>query len=327
MTLCTLVLSSDQIETAARFLLNGEIVAFPTETVYGLGAPIFYPESIAKIYQIKNRPVDNPLIAHISNLEQLKSIAIDIPQEVERLAAAFWPGPLTIVCKRHPNVPAIASAGLDTIAVRMPNHPVALALIERVGEPLVAPSANLSGKPSPTVAAHVIEDLANSIAAVIDGGSSLIGIESTVVNLLGKHPVILRPGAITELALQEVLQRPVEFYSCSDGRHEGEQLSSPGMKYRHYAPKAPLKLFFDREKLFDYLIAQTEKVLLLSNDICFSLLANGAHFPLCSKTLYCSLRYADSEHFEQVLAYCDKNIIKDRALMDRLTRASAVVCV
>jgi len=318
MTMSTQLLTPDQIEIAARFLLDGQIVAFPTETVYGLGAPIFHPESIAKIYQIKKRPADNPLIAHISNLEQLKSIAIDIPQEVEQLAAAFWPGPLTIVCKRHPSVPAIVSAGLDTIAIRMPNHPVALALIERVGEPLVAPSANLSGKPSPTVAAHVLEDLANSIAAVIDGGSSNIGIESTVLNLLGKQPVILRPGAITEQALQEVLKRPVVFYSCA--AQEGAQLCSPGMKYRHYAPTAPLKLFFESEKLSAYLTEQKEKVLLLANGI--TLPIDCAHFPLCSKTLYRNLRYADAEHFEQVLAFCDEHILKDRALMDRLTRAS-----
>jgi L-threonylcarbamoyladenylate synthase len=320
MILSTQLLSAEQVEQAAAFLLEGKIVAFPTETVYGLGAPIFFPDSIAKIFQIKKRPADNPLIAHISNLEQLQLIAAEIPPEVERLAAAFWPGPLTLICKRHANVPSIVSAGLDTIAIRMPKHPIALSLIDKVGQPLVAPSANLSGKPSPTQAVHVLEDLAGAIVAVIDGGCAQIGIESTVLNLLGEKPTILRPGAITELSLQEVLQVPVGFYVAG-----GSSICSPGMKYRHYAPVAPLRLFFDRDKLVQYLSSQRGRVLLLTNDDALKVQCSCDSLFLNAQTLYSHLRHADVQRYEQVLIYCDAQLVKDRALMDRLMRAAAIV--
>ena len=202
-------LSPDQLQRAADLLKAGHLVAFPTETVYGLGAPIFSPEAIQSIFKVKGRPADNPLIAHVSSVEQVSRIALEIPEAFYRLAEVFFPGPLTVVLKRRPDVPSIVSAGLETIAVRMPSHPIALKLISLVDEPLVAPSANLSGMPSSTQAEHVLDDFDGKIAAVVDGGKTEIGIESTVINLLGETPILLRPGSISKEALEKVLGYPI----------------------------------------------------------------------------------------------------------------------
>ncbi|HHX87684.1 MAG TPA: threonylcarbamoyl-AMP synthase [Firmicutes bacterium] len=223
---------------AAAILSRGGLVAFPTETVYGLGATIDQIPTINRIFAVKGRPADNPLIVHISDREQLDRVVSYIPPAAECLMDRFWPGPLTLVLHRSPLIPSEISAGLPTVAVRMPAHPLALALIRATGVPVVAPSANLSGRPSPTTASHVLEDLACKIEAVLDGGSCRIGVESTVLDLTADRPVILRPGGVSREELEQVLGATVDH-----ARWGGEQSPpSPGMKYRHYSPKGSLLL-------------------------------------------------------------------------------------
>lgn len=283
------------IDDAAQLLTKGEIVAFPTETVYGLGACVFNEEAVAKIFRAKQRPMDNPLIVHILNMEQLGDLAVEIPDDFYKLAEQFFPGPLTIVLKKHPKVPSIVSAGLSTIAIRMPAHKIARELIKKAGQPLAAPSANLSGRPSATEASHVIEDFGG--IPVIDGGEATLGVESTVVYLIGE-PVLLRPGAISVEEIESVLGKSIREKTPSD------PIASPGMKHRHYAPLVPLKVFMDKKA---FLAAQTpgKKRLILQK--------------VSAKTLY---RFLRTPGYEEILVYCDEETIKDKALMDRLQRAA-----
>ncbi len=245
----TEILSPEQVQRAAELIKAGRLVAFPTETVYGLGASIFDPEAIQALFQAKGRPSDNPLIAHVHSVSQVEEIAQEIPDDFYLLARQFFPGPLSVVLKKRACIPMIASGGLDSIAVRMPSHPIALALIASVGAPLVAPSANLSGKPSSTTLKHVLEDFDGKIAAVIDGGQTDVGIESTVISLLGPIPVLLRPGSVTKEAIEEVLGVTLQVVSSSSS---GSVLS-PGMKYRHYAPRTPIRVFYALEDLSNHL--------------------------------------------------------------------------
>lgn len=223
---------------AAALIHAGGLVAFPTETVYGLGAAINDPEAIKKIFTVKSRPAANPLIVHIAHPDQFGEVAAAVPETARRLAGCFWPGPLSLVLPRAPEVSPLVSAGLSTVAIRMPDHPVALALIAAAKVPVAAPSANLSGRPSPTSARHVLEDLAGKIEAVLDGGPCPVGVESTVLDLSGARPVILRPGAITPEELAAVLgSTPVMAFA-----HAGNASPRPGMKFRHYAPRSRLYL-------------------------------------------------------------------------------------
>lgn len=217
-------------------------MAFPTETVYGLGANGLDPKAVAGIFRVKGRPQDNPLILHVARKETVYRMAAGVPEVAQRLMDAFWPGPLTIILPRGPEVLPEISAGLDSVALRMPAHPVALALIEETGAPVAAPSANLSGRPSPTTAGHVMEDLGDYIDVILDGGTAGIGVESTVLDLTKQVPVILRPGGITPEELAQVLDE-LQLDPAVLGNPSSElKPSSPGMKYRHYAPKAQLFL-------------------------------------------------------------------------------------
>lgn len=229
------------LEQCGALIRQGELVCFPTETVYGLGANALDADAVAKIFKTKNRPADNPLIAHISDFEMIEQVASSIPEEMKELTELFWPGPLTIVLPRKKELPNIVSAGLDTVAVRCPDHPIATALIRAAGVPIVAPSANLSGRPSPTCLSHCQEDLTGKIAAIIDGGECSIGLESTVLLPLGNHRVkILRPGGITVDMLKNVGFDVEVDPAVLNPVKEGQKVSSPGMLHRHYAPKAPL---------------------------------------------------------------------------------------
>ncbi len=229
-----------QIKEAAQKLKQNEVIAFPTETVYGLGGNAESDEAVLKIFEAKGRPVDNPLIIHIANREQIHSFIKEIPEQASRLMDAFWPGPLTIILEQKAgSLSDKATAGLATVAVRMPNHPVALALIEEAGLPLAAPSANLSGKPSPTTAAHVAADLMGRVSGIVDGGATGIGVESTVVDCTSEIPVILRPGGVTKEQLEEVIGEVSADPALTDDRQAPK---SPGMKYRHYAPNATFYL-------------------------------------------------------------------------------------
>lgn len=225
---------------AAELLARDEVVAFPTETVYGLGANAKSEIAVKKVYEAKGRPSDNPLIVHVASESQLDEFVEEIPPVAKRLMKEFWPGPLTLILKCKPGQLAKSvTAGLDTVAVRMPNHPVALHLIKASGLPIAAPSANTSGKPSPTTAKHVKEDLAGRIAGIVDGGSTGVGVESTVLDCTVDIPVILRPGGVTREQLEPIIGQVREEVALSK---KDETPKAPGMKYTHYAPKAPLTL-------------------------------------------------------------------------------------
>ena len=235
------------IAEAAGLIAAGEVVAFPTETVYGLGADGLQAEAVAKIFAAKGRPADNPLILHIADPEQIHALTTGLNANARALMETFWPGPLTIVVPRSSVVPDIVTAGLDTVAVRMPSHPVAAALIRAAGCPIAAPSANVSGKPSPTNAKDVAEDMTGKVAAILDGGSCGIGVESTVVDTTSPVPTILRPGGITREMLEDRLGA-VEIDPALNG-DPALRPRAPGMKYRHYAPKAPLYLYEGEQAL------------------------------------------------------------------------------
>ncbi len=231
----------DMMAKAGQIIRRGGLVAFPTETVYGLGANGLNETASAKIYAAKGRPSDNPLIVHIARFSDLERIAEQIPDSARKLADAFWPGPLTMIFRKSSEVPYGTTGGLDTVAVRMPDHPIALALIEAGGGYIAAPSANTSGRPSPTRAAHVAEDLQGKIDMILDGGDVGIGLESTIVDLTEEKPVILRPGYINQKMLEDVIG-PVEMDRGLTADDPNVHPKAPGMKYRHYAPKASLTI-------------------------------------------------------------------------------------
>jgi len=222
---------------AAEFIRRGEIVAFPTETVYGLGANVFNETAIRKIFAAKGRPADNPLIAHVASVKHITLVARDLPPMATILIRAFFPGPLTLVLPRHSSVPKLATGGLETIGVRMPSNPIARELILACGLPLVAPSANLSGRPSPTTWQAVQSDLDGRISCILKGNQTELGLESTVVDCTGRTPVVLRSGAVTAEQLRSIIP------STKLARRPGVSAPrSPGVKYRHYAPRARVKL-------------------------------------------------------------------------------------
>ena len=229
------------LREAGRIIRDGGLVAFPTETVYGLGGDALNKESSKKIYEAKGRPSDNPLIVHICKMEDMASIVREIPEAVYRLAEAFWPGPLTIILNKSEAVPKETTGGLDTVAVRMPSHPVAQKFIEYAGGYVAAPSANVSGRPSPTKAKYVIEDMTGRIDMILDGDGIDIGLESTIVDMTGDIPMILRPGYITKDMLEKVLGEVSVDKTILDAGCK-EPPKAPGMRYRHYAPKGQLTI-------------------------------------------------------------------------------------
>ena len=233
--------SREALREAGKIIREGGLVAFPTETVYGLGGDALNPESSKKIYAAKGRPSDNPLIIHIADMEHLGRIVEEVPKSAYQLADAFWPGPLTMILPKSEEVPYQTTGGLDTVAVRMPSHPVALEFIKEAGGYVAAPSANLSGKPSPTKAKYVVQDMDGRIDMIINGDGVDIGLESTIVDLTGEKPMILRPGYITEEMLNDVLGQ-VETDPTLLQADSKEAPKAPGMKYRHYAPKGELVL-------------------------------------------------------------------------------------
>lgn len=235
-------ITDDMLLEAAGIIRGGGLVAFPTETVYGLGTNALNEEAAKKIYAAKGRPSDNPLIAHIASMEELVPLVAEIPAAGRKLAAAYWPGPLTMVFPKSAKVPYGTTGGLETVAVRMPSHPLARKLIALAGVPIAAPSANLSGRPSPTRAEHVWQDMNGRIDMVIDGGAVGIGVESTIVDMSGEVPTLLRPGAITLEMLKDVIGGVEIDPAILGPLSEDVKPKAPGMKYRHYAPKAELVL-------------------------------------------------------------------------------------
>lgn len=245
-----------QITEAAQILRDNELVAFPTETVYGLGANAKSDEAVKKIYEAKGRPSDNPLIIHISKPQDAQKYVDNIPETAQLLMEKFWPGPLTIIFKKKEGVISeVATTGLPTVSLRMPEHPVALALIEASGLPIAAPSANISGKPSPTSFEHVYNDLNGKVAGIVDGGETGVGVESTVLDCTEATPVILRPGGVTK----EELERVIGEVKVDPALHlQNEKPKAPGMKYTHYAPNAPLYLVEGPREFLQTLVKQNQ---------------------------------------------------------------------
>ncbi len=255
--------SEEDIDALGSILKNGGLVAFPTETVYGLGGNALDPMAAKKIYAAKGRPSDNPLIVHIASVQDLEVLARDVPEKAYALAEAFWPGPLTMILDKKEGVPAETTGGLSTVAIRMPNHKVALELISKSGIYLAGPSANTSGRPSPTTAEHVAEDLRGKIDAIIDSGKVGIGIESTIVDLTGETPTILRPGYITKEMLQRVIGKvEIDEAILEENKDKNFTPKAPGMKYKHYAPKGELTLVEgDEDSVIDTInLLASEKV-------------------------------------------------------------------
>lgn len=246
-------MDAEAIKRAGEIIKRGGLVAFPTETVYGLGGDALNASSSQKIYAAKGRPSDNPLIVHICNMDDLSRIAKNVSEQAIKVAKAFWPGPLTMVFQKTDLVPSETTGGLDTVAVRFPNHPVALAFIEQAGGFVAAPSANTSGRPSPTVGKYVYEDMQGKIEMILDGGQVGIGLESTILDMTEEIPVILRPGYVTAQMLEELLGQvcldPTMFQVL-----EGQKPKAPGMKYKHYAPKGSLTIVTgSNEKIHSYI--------------------------------------------------------------------------
>ena len=242
----TRVLPPDEaaLKEAAALIRGGRLVAFPTETVYGLGANGLDAEAVSRIFAAKGRPGDNPLILHIASLDALRPLIACEPSETaRRMMRAFWPGPLTMIFPRSGRVPANVSAGLDTVAVRFPSHPVAQRLIALSGVPIAAPSANRSGRPSPTTAQHVLDDMDGRIPMILDGGPCSVGVESTVIDVTGDVPRVLRPGGVTPQMIADVMGAVEVDGAVMRPLKEGEKPRSPGMKYRHYAPEGDLVIF------------------------------------------------------------------------------------
>ena len=247
------------LERAGGIIRDGGLVAFPTETVYGLGGDALNPDSSKKIYAAKGRPSDNPLIVHVYRFEDVETIVSDVPEAARKLAKAFWPGPLTMIMKKNDKVPYETTGGLDTVAIRMPNNKIALELIRQSGGFIAAPSANTSGRPSPTLARYCVEDLSGKIEMIIDGGQVGIGLESTIVDLTSEVPMILRPGYITAGMLEEVLGEISIDRTIIDSTST-QKPKAPGMKYKHYAPKGDLMIVQGSQKaVVEYINAMAKE--------------------------------------------------------------------
>ncbi|MBC2193079.1 threonylcarbamoyl-AMP synthase [Listeria sp. FSL L7-0229] len=320
-------------QAAAELLQNGECVAFPTETVYGLGADATNQAAIQKIYAAKGRPSDNPLIVHIARREQMDQFVASYPPKAIQLMEEFWPGPLTVILPlKKDSLAANVSAGLSTVGVRMPEHPVSLELIKTANIPVAAPSANRSGKPSPTTANHVIEDLDGKIAGIIDGGPTGVGLESTVIDCSLEVPIILRPGGITKEQIERVIG-PVD--SSSNSTTETEKPKAPGMKYTHYAPKAPVYLIEGSAEFWQSEINKAEaahkKIGILATKELANKLTTSAIIQTTGSisaldevatSLYNGLRAFDHEDVELIFAEVYPETELGAAIMNRLEKAA-----
>ena len=332
----TLYLSADHPETAkiaAQIIKNGGLVAIPTETVYGLGANGLDEQAVARIFEAKGRPQDNPLILHICGPEQIEQFCHHIPQKAYDLAEAFWPGPLTIVLPAKECVPKRTTGGLSTVAVRCPDHDVAREIIRLSGVPIAAPSANISGKPSTTTAAHVLHDHDGKIDLIVDGGACRVGVESTIVDLTEERPRLLRPGGIGPEELIAVLGDLVVDKAVTDEVSKDEIVKAPGMKYRHYAPQEPVVIVSgSREKAAAYIRRHFEpgdRVLCFEEELplyegCAPLsYGQEADVNTLSAGLFAALRELDDPTIHQVYARCPVGGGVAYAVQNRLKKAAA----
>lgn len=322
------------IRRAAELIKKGEVVGFPTETVYGLGANALSADAVLRIFAAKDRPADNPLIVHINTLEEAAPLC-HINAMAKRLAAAFWPGPLTMILPKKDVVPTAVTAGLDSVAIRMPSHPVARELIKAAGLPIAAPSANRSGRPSPTLAKHVLEDMDGRIPMILDGGACDVGVESTVVSLTGDVAVVLRPGGITPEMIAGVLGECEVADSVMRPLREGESAPSPGMKHKHYAPRARMTLFEGKPELviarikreYDAL-PDSEKGLILAADGNIAAYEGrntadlGPDDRAAAHNIFAVLRGADEAGVTRVLSESYPETGVGLAVMNRMARAA-----
>jgi L-threonylcarbamoyladenylate synthase len=328
-----------KIQVAAQIIQKGGLVAFPTETVYGLGADALNSDAVLALFEAKKRPLDNPPIVHVANASEVYKLVQEVPKKAELLMKTFWPGPLTLVFKRSNIIPNVTVAGLDTVAIRMPKHKVALALIKQSGLPIAAPSANLAGKPSPTTAKHVYEDLNGRIDVILDGGATNIGVESTVVDLTVDPPMVLRPGGASFEALKKVLG-DVRLHPFVQAEEDLplEKIRSPGMKHRHYAPNAEVILVEGavaavtskiKELSQSYrlkgakvgILATDETQVVYEADVVKSL---GSRFNLAviAQNLFRLLREVDAENVDVIIAEGVPSEGIGLAIMNRLRKAS-----
>jgi L-threonylcarbamoyladenylate synthase len=302
--------NASEIGRAANLIRAGELVAFPTETVYGLGANALDPAAVEKIYAAKGRPPSSPLIVHVASIEMARELVREWPHRAEQLARIFWPGPLTLVLPKKPHVPDRLTAGLDTVGIRMPSNPIAQALIREAGVPIAAPSANLFGELSPTTAQHVRDALGDRVAMVLDGGRTNVGIESTVLSLARPEAVLLRPGMVTQQEIEAVIGPVQVLGAAADGPHSSPGLHpSPGMHRRHYSPKTPLILI--------------EKGQLPTNGrgICIQMPADPREY---AAVLYERLHEADAEGWDWIALEHPPGSQEWAAIRDRLERAAAI---
>ena len=329
--------TDETLALAARLLAKGELVAFPTETVYGLGAHAMDAQAVLGIFSAKGRPADNPLIVHIHDRSQLDAIC-EVNEAALRLMDAFWPGPLTIILPRKDAVPNAVTANLDTVAVRMPAHPVALALLKACNLPVAAPSANRSGKPSPTSAKHVFDDMDGRIPLIIDGGESDVGLESTVISLAGEKPCILRPGGVTKAMLEEVLGEVDLAGSILRPLEKGEKALSPGMMYKHYSPDGQVTLIEGEEsavvealrKLYAHAASEGHRACVMCFSEHVAALADCQPHDIGSKDdpsevahrLFATLRGLDEEKMDVIFSEVMPPEGVGLAVMNRLGRAA-----
>lgn len=329
----------EAIQIAASVIRAGGLVAFPTETVYGLGANALDSAALSRIYEAKQRPTADPLIVHIVDLDQLDVLAVDIPAQARALAQAFWPGPLTMVLKRAPHVPENVAQGRKTIAVRMPAHPVARALIEAAATPIAAPSANTFTRPSSTSAQHVLEDLNGRVEVVLDGGDALIGVESTVIDMTQTPPIILRPGGVLMEDLQQIIP-DVQMKTQYLSEQQVESAASPGMMLKHYSPRAKLLLFDGNADVMrvairdtaQRLIANQKRVGILATDeeadsyvkIGARILALGSASDLdvIARRLFGAMRALDAQQVDVILVHSFGKDGIGAVIWDRLVRAA-----
>lgn len=321
----------EDINKAGEILRNGGLVAIPTETVYGLGANAFDEEAVKSVFVAKGRPSDNPLIVHISEFEEIYTLVESVPESAKKLAEKYWPGPMTIILKKSDKIPSVVSGGLDTVAIRLPSHEIARAIIKASGVPIAAPSANLSGSPSPTNAKCVFDDMNGRIPMIVDGGECEVGVESTVLTLIGDKPRLLRPGGITPEQLREILGEIEIDNAVLHEIEQGAKVSSPGMKYKHYAPKTKVIIVKGNQKeYFEFLKNQGKN----AGGLCFE---EDAQFMPCkfitygkcdnslsqSNRLFNALREADKLGVDVVYArYPNENGV-GLAVLNRLLRSAA----
>ena len=320
----------ESIREACEIIKNGDVVAIPTETVYGLFADATKADACANIFKAKDRPQDNPLIVHISDYEMLNDIAAEIPEDAMKLAEAFWPGPLTIILKKKDIIPDTTSAGLDTVGIRMPSNPVVLEIISKTRLPLAGPSANRSGRPSPTDAQTVFNDMNGRIPLVLDGGECNIGVESTVVSLAGKTPVLFRPGYITKAQMEDVLHKEVQLSrGITEELSVDDKVLSPGLKHKHYAPKAEVVIInSDFEKYKELVEKENATALCFDeykdklnvNTVCYGSQTDSASQAV---RLFHALRELDEIGAGRVYAMMPSTEGVGLAVYNRLLRAAA----